>query len=160
MATTYIPAPEVQEMANDLIQQYHQHLLENEVRIEYVFIDSIPKRGSKEIWGTMRKVSNLAAYLAGSDDDKAASNSDPFFVMTISKPVWDVLTLDKRRALVDHELCHAYSENDEEKGIKLKLEPHDLEEFVEIVKRYGLWREDVKTFVKAATKEKDDADGT
>jgi hypothetical protein len=151
MATTYIPAPEVKDIAQELINQYHTHLADTEVRIEYVFCDNVPKKGDKEIWGTMRKVTNLYAFLASSKEEQDVGNSEAFFVMTISKPVWDVLTLDQKKALVDHELCHAMTEINEDTGEpKLTVVPHDLEEFAVIVKRYGLWRDDVKHFVSAA----------
>ena len=36
--------------------------------------------------------------------------------------------------------------------IKLSVKPHDLEEFSCIVRRHGLWREDIEDFVNAALK--------
>jgi hypothetical protein len=33
--------------------------------------------------------------------------------------------------------------------MKLKIAPHDLEEFTDIVKRHGLWRESIKKFMDA-----------
>ncbi len=151
------PAPEVQAIADELIPKYHKHLLDFSVRVEYVFIDKTPKSKGREIWGTCRKISNLPAFLANEQE-----GSDPFFVITISEPVWDVLPPDKRVALVDHELCHASAEavqnedDDEADPVKLSINPHDLEEFTCIVRRHGLWRDDVEAFVSAAKKGSDD----
>lgn len=150
----FTPAPEVEAIANDLIPKYHHYLAEFNVRIEYVFIDKTPKSKGKEIWGTCRRVSNLNAFLANEKQ-----NSDSFFVITISKPVWDVLPLDKQTALVDHELCHAYAElnpKEDEEPVKTSINPHDLEEFTCIVRRYGLWRADIEAFVSAAKEESED----
>jgi len=151
----YTPAPEVKQIAEDLIPKYHQHLIDFDVRIEYVFIDKTPKAKGREVWGTCRKISNLNAFLANGQD-----GSDPFFVITISEPVWEVLPPKSKVALVDHELCHAWAEaqQDEETDgsedvVKLSLRPHDLEEFSCVVRRHGLWRDDIQAFVDAALKQ-------
>ena len=117
MATTYFSAPEVKEIADKLIPKYHAHLLDLSVKMEYRFIDKIPKKGKKEVWGTCRKISSLPASLAAENPD-----GDSFFAIVISKPIWDVLPADKRIALVDHELCHAfaeYNEDDENPAVNL-----------------------------------------
>lgn len=150
----YTNAPEVQQIAEDLIPKYHQHLIDFDVKIRYVFVDKTPKSKGREVWGTCRKISNLNAFLADGND-----SSEPFFVITISQDVWDVLPHDKRVALVDHELCHAWAEANEKEDadpVKLSTVPHDLEEFASIVRRHGLWREDVEAFVKAALSGKSD----
>lgn len=157
----FFDAPEVAKIAEALIDKYHNHLKENNVRIRYVFTDKTPNCKGKEIWGTCRKVSGLNAYLESDDPE-----TDPFFVITISKDIWDILPKDKKIALVDHELCHAIvdvkekeSEDEEdfevEKTFKIAIKPHDLEEFSCIVRRHGLWREDIQDFVEAALKSKE-----
>ena len=153
-SATYRPAPEVKKIAEGLIEKYHQHIIDYNVRIEYVYIDKTPKSNGREVWGTCRKISSLNAFLANSQE-----GSDPFFVITISEDVWEILPMKSKIALVDHELCHAWAEAKQEEDtdgsedvIKLSLNPHDLEEFVCIVRRHGLWREDVQAFVDAALK--------
>ena len=145
MGTQYTKAPQVEKIAEELIPQFHPHL--KDVRIEYVFIDKVPLKGGSEIWGSMRKISSLPAYFAASEDDKLDGYAEPFFAMIISSPIWENLPEAKRRALVDHELCHAKVEEDKDGNPKLKIAPHDLEEFTEIVKRHGLWRDSIKDFM-------------
>ena len=146
------PAPEVQAIAEELIPKYHQHLIDFSVRLEYVFLDKTPKSKGMEIWGRCRKVSGLNAFLANKQE-----GSDPFFVIEISEPIWDILPPECRMALVDHELCHAAAEaaqdedDDEADPVKLSVNPHDLEEFCCIVRRHGMWRDNVKSFIEAAT---------
>lgn len=148
-AATFAPADEVKSIANDLIPLYHPHLLD--ARVDYVFISKTKKKGSKEVWGEMRKISNLNAYLAGDQNSRESGCSDPFFVMTISEPVWNNISNDCRRALVDHELCHAKVEVDEETGdYKLHIEPHDVEDFTAVIERHGLWTAEVKKLLDAA----------
>lgn len=162
----YFDAPEVAEIAEGLIAKYHQHLIDYSVRIRYIFVDKTPNSQGKEVWGTCRKISGLNAYLEGENPD-----GDPFFVITISKDIWDILPPDKKLALVDHELCHAWAEAKQQKEeaesdsdletdnpVKLSVKPHDLEEFSCIVRRHGFWREDIEAFVEAALKGKEQAD--
>lgn len=159
MATKYTPAPDVKKIAEELIPKYHHHL-EN-IRIEYVMADKAPKHGGKEVWGYVRKISSLPAYLAAEPSDQKDGQTESFFVMVISEPVWVNLMPDKRIALVDHELCHCGVEVDDEGNSKLILIPHDLEDFTSIVRRYGLWREDVRDFVntvKSRVQKKDEDD--
>lgn len=160
----YYEAPEVAEIAFDLIQKYHQHLLDFSVKLRYIFVDKTPKSQGKEIWGTCRKISGLNAFL---EDNK--NDGDSFFVITISREIWDILPHDKRVALIDHELCHAWAEAKQQKDdgesdedletdnpVKLSINPHDLEEFACIVRRHGLWRESIEDFVNAALKTKNE----
>lgn len=162
----YFDAPEVAEIAEGLIAKYHQHLIDYSVRIRYIFVDKTPNSQGKEVWGTCRKISGLNAYLEGENPD-----GDPFFVITISKDIWDILPPDKKLALVDHELCHAWAEVKQQKEeaesdsdletdnpVKLSVKPHDLEEFSCIVRRHGFWREDIEAFVEAALKGKEQTD--
>jgi len=157
----YFEATDVSEIAEDLISKYHQHLIDFSVRIRYVFVDKTLTSGGKDVWGTCRKVSGLNAYLEGKNDD-----GESFFVITISKEIWNILPLEKKKALVDHELCHAWAElkkskkKDEDPNVdchvKLGIKTHDLEEFSCIVRRHGLWREDIEDFVESALKSKGD----
>ena len=142
MATRYRYAPEVEEIARDLIRAHHRHL--TNVEIKYVFTDKVQRRAGKEVWGTARKIGNLAAFLAGQDEN---DESGTFFVITITELVWNYLTPEKRRALVDHELCHCWIDLDSEET-KLVLVGHDLEEFVQVIQRHGLWRDEVQKFVE------------
>lgn len=154
--TEYSPAPEVEKIANQLIPKYHGHLLDFDVKIEYVFTNKTPKKNGKEVWAYVRKISSLPAYLANS----AAQTDGDFFVMVVSQPVWDVLPQDKRIPLVDHELCHLLAEADQEdeddaddipeNPVKLLLKPHDVEEHIAIVRRYGFWMDGLEDFINAA----------
>jgi len=145
----YSEAPEVESIAEDLISKYHQHIIDYDVRIRYVFINKTPTSKGKEIWGTCRKISGLNAYLESNEQI-----NEPFFVITISKNIWDILPKDKKIALVDHELCHASASIKKDDSISLEIQPHDLEEFSCIVRRHGLWREDIQEFVNVANQTK------
>lgn len=150
MPVTYRPAPAVARVAADLIATHHDHL--DGVRIEYVFRSETAKTNGKAIWGKARKITGLNAFLASHDNDDELpidEETEDFFVIEIAEPVWAILGATERTALVDHELCHLTTEEDKDGDLKLKLRPHDLEEFVAIVRRHGLWRDDVENFAAA-----------
>ncbi len=145
MPINYTPAPDVRRVAQDVIRDHHTHLITNSVYVLYLFTDEAEKIKGKRALGTARKVSGLNAFLARMDEDHC---EDPtFFLICVWEQWWRSrsTTDDQRRALVDHELCHLHSE--EEEGplgnktgrILLSLVPHDLEEFNCIVDRHGAW---------------------
>ena len=151
----YTHAPEVEAVARQLIRLYHPHLMKG-VRIEYRFVSKTPRSGGKETWGTCRRVGGLHAQLAarpeiGDGGEILGVEGAPFFCITISRPIWLALNEAQQAALVDHELCHAQvdEEADPDGGepAKLSVRPHDLEEFACVVRRHGLWREGVQSFL-------------
>ena len=148
----YKDAPEVKEIAEELIPKYHTHLETFKVKIEYSFISKTPKTKGNEVWGSVKKVSGLNAYLANEGAD--------FFVMTISEPVWGALSRDEQTALVDHYLCYCFAEADQSEDddkadpVKLSIQSPDFSEFNSIARRYGAWRVNAKTFVDALNESK------
>lgn len=162
MASKYLNAPEVEKIAQELIQKYHHHLIP--VKIVYCFIDKTPVKGGKEVWGTMRKISSLPAYLAtlgapppaeagkgvNAEGEPETPDNEPFFCMVISKPVWDIIDTATKIALVDHELMHGGTEEQEDQSYKLVIVPHDLEEFAVIIERHGMWQSNVAAFIERA----------
>jgi hypothetical protein len=142
--TIYSPAPEVQTVAGKLIPFHHPHLAG--VRIEFVFRESIQTSGGVQKWGSARKVSGLSALL-GTPGALDSSSLD-FFVIEVSRPVWDELSSAQKSALVDHELSHCGLKIDDESGyVKLVILPHDMEEFSGVLNRHGSWRTEVEEFL-------------
>lgn len=147
--TNYSPAAEVEIIANELIPLHHKHICQHDVRVVYVYRDDVPSRGGKEVWGEAKRKSGLDAYLAG-EERPDGSLDDAFFVIVISLPIWKQLDYAKREALVDHELSHCWVELDDEGDIQLKIHPHDVEEFISIIRRHGPWQLAAAAMVKAA----------
>ncbi len=155
----YRTAPEVARIGRQIVAEEHTHLLN--VRVEYVFLSKTPKSKGKAVWGRAKKVSGLSAFLAfiggGNTERHAVTYEDQapdFFVIEISEEVWDALPEPKRRALVDHELSHCWVEwDDEGEQDKLSIVGHDVTEFEAILRRHGLWNEDVEDFVKAGAEQ-------
>lgn len=99
------------------------------------------------------------------DLDREIGGSEPFdFVIILRRAFWqdEHVTDRQRRALLDHELCHATIKLDDhgepavdERGrLVYRTRKHDLEEFVEIGERYGCWKKDITEFARAVERAK------
>ncbi|SRR6266567_3976560 len=136
MGTTYWQPPaEVEELARKVIEDHHPELVG--VRIDYVFRSPPQVRGSHVVLGKARKISGLSAFLARSNG--------AFLVMELAGDLWPEWTERRRRAVIDHELCHMATDDN---GAPV-LVPHDIEEFVAIVERNGIWRRELEQLLLA-----------
>ncbi len=147
MANEYKPAPEVAEIARQLIAKVSQHQPLVDVDIVYLFIKDAPKSKGREVLGRARKVSGLQAWLGHPEISPAKAFAEPtdFFVIEISHNTWMRLDDSQHVALVDHELSHCAVDYDDQTGEPiLKTRSHDVEEFIGVINRNGLWKEDVQ----------------
>ena len=128
---------EVIHMAQELIDKYHHDL--QSINIGFVFRDrNGTNRGRATLAACQKVPAQLKPYL------------DYDFIIWISEQAWTVFSDKQRRALVDHELCHARTDEDEQPV----LIGHDIEEFRVIIERYGYWKEDLLWLGELANSEK------
>ncbi|MBD3784576.1 MAG: hypothetical protein IE926_16775 [Micrococcales bacterium] len=144
--TTYEWADtEVEPIAKALIAEVKDHEDLVHARILYVFRDKHALSRGHAILGKARKVAGLTQFLV--DDE---SIDAPLFVLEFPRDLWKEMTDQQRRALVDHELSHLAVERNDD-GIWVgRTRGHDVEEFLAIVKRHGLWKADVQALAKVA----------
>ncbi len=108
-------------------------------------------------WACIRVASSLvnAAFAAGAglacNDEGMDRQVD--FVLMIDNEVWAQAPDACKRALIDHELCHAMYDPESDKPCTIT---HDCEEFASVVRRHGLWRTELQILIDAA---KDNAKG-
>lgn len=110
-------------------------------------------------------VVTLGKCKRASDLDRELAAWD--FIILLREAFWtDACVTDlQRRALLDHELCHAALACDahgepveDERGRKVwRTRKHDLEEFSEIAERYGVWKRDIEQFARALDRARDRA---
>lgn len=150
MTTTYWAAPEVEEIAEKLIADYHTHL--GDERIRYVFRDPPAKTKGHIALGKARKVGGLNAHLVQLVGRERIAGPVDFFVVEIAFEPWGQMDEKARIALVDHELCHfeIVEPDKPDDHRKLAIKGHDLEEFHEIVRRHGFWQPSIRELVDAA----------
>lgn len=124
--TEWIKAPEeVLTIAEELIEDHYKHLLG--VNIGFIFRDEAPNSGGKI---TLGKASVVPAHMRPYVDFE--------FMIWLAEDKWHLANDLQKRALVDHELAHCIF-----KEGNPAMRPHDIEEFNDILERYGLWKADL-----------------
>ena len=123
MATKYIVNPEVEQVANKVITMITGWL--DVPRIAYLIKQSERSR----CLGQTSRATGKWAYLVNKD-----------FVVEVWEPFWFHASPEQKEALIYHELLHITCEEDDYTGeIKWGLKPHDTEEFIEVIRKYGAW---------------------
>ncbi|MCC6455185.1 MAG: hypothetical protein IT328_09610 [Caldilineaceae bacterium] len=137
MAVTWEEAPStVIELAERIIERYHEHLLD--ARIAFIMRSEAQSANGKLTLGKAKKLSaEMQVHI-------------PFdFVIWLAKDYWEAfLTPKQREALIDHELSHCKWD-----GFTASMKGHDVEEFSHIIERYGFWwpqSDEFATAVQAA----------
>jgi hypothetical protein len=118
-------------LAERLIRANHPHLLD--ARIGFMYRSEAAQSGNKLILGKARKVRAEQQVFIAFD-----------FVIWIARKEFYASTLEQREALVDHELCHCGGEYGD-----WKIKKHDVEEFLAIIVRHGLWEQKLEFAAKA-----------
>ncbi|OGC95286.1 MAG: hypothetical protein A2W25_05055 [candidate division Zixibacteria bacterium RBG_16_53_22] len=139
MAIEYKEVPhEVLAIAQELIDQYHEQL--KECKIGFVFRSEASISGGKMVLGTTGKVTEKIKPLLSDELD---------ILIVLAEDQYALMNSLRRKALIDHELCHIVN-NLNTGGWTTKA--HDINEFKEIVERYGLWSYDLMNIGEAVAK--------
>lgn len=145
MAKEFSTAPEIERIAEKIIEIFKPELALFEIPILYVFCSENPRKDGREVIGLARKVVGFYAYLAGYPDG--------LFVLETGLPSYSGLTPQQKIAYVHHELCHF--------GIGElggpELIPHDIEEFNEVARVHGAYFDRLQTFADAVEEGNSDA---
>lgn len=86
------------------------------------------------------------------------------FVILLNREVWQSQewNIERKKALMDHELQHADVAVDREGNVKkdakgrimYRIRRHDIEEFHAIARRHGVWKSDLEQFAEELMKSK------
>lgn len=128
-------APGPEEIARILIAKFHREIAD--YKILFLFKERMKTRG-RVVLGKASKA-----------DPKLAFFTEATFVLELNHEAWVFMPVDAKLALIDHELEHFGVEETESGEKEPVLNPHDLEEFVVTVQRWGLWKQDVQKFSEA-----------
>lgn len=129
----FVIAEEVKEVAQFVIKKWRTDLLNT--NIAYVFKKKASKSGDVVTFGTAKVSNELQKVLHTFDA-----------VIEIGHDTWVDLDLDQKMRLVDHELAHLGINLD---GSKVVTNTHPVEEFPEIVKRWGPGNDAQIAFINA-----------
>ncbi len=98
-----------------------------------------PDRDGKKIIGTSVKVT----------DRMKAAGLEYDFLIELNENNFAELTHEQQTAALDHELYHCEVYKDEEGETKFRIRKHDIEEFFEMIDRYGVWSLTLQRIKKA-----------
>jgi hypothetical protein len=127
------------------VRKFHRETADAKIALAWR-IDTNPDVDGRLVLGRCIKASDLQRELVDWD-----------FVILLNKEVWDDpgFTADKKKALLDHELCHAAVafDNDgpkiDSRGRKVwRIRKHDIEEFQDIISRHGCYKRDLERFAE------------
>jgi hypothetical protein len=134
----------------ELLEAHHQDVLDAQFALAW-HTGWKPDDDGHLILGQCRKSSDL---------DREIHNAAAYdFIILLNQNFYDdpLVSDVQRRAVLDHELCHAGVRVDDdgapiidERGrVSYRIRKHDLEEFSDIVERYGCWKRDIEAFAKS-----------
>lgn len=135
-------SPEVEAIARGLINTVESHGQLAEARIVYLL-----RFGT---WKDTKGSTRLGSAERGSPKMMALVGEKVDFIITVNGDRWQFLPESARTAVVDHELSHCYR-----KGIDVVGNPmwgitgHDVEEFSGVIRRHGLWMQNLQGFAEA-----------
>jgi hypothetical protein len=143
---TWWRATEARDIADGLISEFHEHLLQE--TILYVYRSKHTESKGRQRWASVRLIGGLTAYLAQAHEldqlpgvRPPAPEAQSFYLMEIAWDIWLKLKSSQRIALIDHELSHISPAG---------LVGHDIEEFAAVVSRHGAWKPDLSDFLEAS----------
>ena len=83
-------------------------------------------------------------------NDCIRSFADYHFIIVISSPTWQRLNDTQRMAVLDHEMCHVFYDDEDKAGNPTySLISHDVEDFAQIIQLYGLYHNGLVEFGNA-----------
>lgn len=143
---------EVYAVMDQLIASHHEHLVDSEADIALIWLLKPSHSAGKLALGKTVKATDVQNALIGLTSKKLSGYQ---FVIFLDASAWEKFVPDQREALMDHLLCHAFAELEEQNqqgngGWKFKLRKHDIEEFSEVVQRHGLYLKDLQDFMEIA----------
>ena len=137
-------------MMKKIRHHYHQGIRKAKIALMWL-LKVKPDKDGHLLLGRCKKATDFQRELADFD-----------FVILLNKEMWEHPKFGHKRqkALLDHELCHAFSVYDREghriKNVRdkyvFRTRKHDIEEFREIVERHGLYKADLEEFAKSIFK--------
>lgn len=115
--------PEMERIANDLIENDHDHAHLAPARFKYVFKRGKPAKedNGQYVWAYVQMMPKMTKSMGKWD-----------FLMVTYEDVWNLLNDEQKRRLVDHELFHA--------GYKSSpyMIDHDIQDFRRMFSKYGV----------------------
>lgn len=134
---------EVEQIAKDIIENLK--LDENIKKAKIAYLFSLQKTST--LMGQIQKQGKAWKLLSEYD-----------FIVIMHKETWKGLKDNQKKALTYHELLHISHKEKEDKETgevetEWRLRKHDIEEFLEVVREFGDWSEELEALHNIREKE-------
>ena len=149
----YRTAPEIENVARDLIEDYHPVIGSRGPIIDWVMVRSTGATEPRMF--QIKKVTGINAFLAARprpENFYTEPQAPDRVVVLVGKFPWQTMTEAQQKGLVDHMLHHLRYDADKEAW---RIEPPEYGEFPEVLERHGFWRPDdtFKDFAEAVSEQ-------
>jgi hypothetical protein len=122
MTEKWVEVPDsVLLLAQELVREHHPDL--QDARIGIIFRETVAYSRGNPVLGHAQKTPEMMQVYLDFD-----------FVIWIAADAWADMNESRRKALIDHLLCHCKMVE----GVATMV-GHDIEEFEAIINRHGLW---------------------
>jgi hypothetical protein len=139
--------PEPYKLLTQAREKWHKDTSEARIALAWKLREKADKDGHL-VLGRCVKCSDLNREFAEYD-----------FIIVLNKDVWNAKEFDKKKkmALLDHEMCHVGPNLDVETGehkrddkgrLLFRTVKHQIEEFIDVVDRHGVYKSDLELFAK------------
>ena len=133
MAESRVPNKRYEEIGRELVETEPAlaHIRGSEARIVYLSSDAERKSGGRPVLGQCERVPGKWKWAVPAD-----------FAVTLFEPNVRGLDDERIRIVIYHELLHVGIEPKKDGGESHQILPHDVEDFLAVVERFGLrWAE-------------------
>jgi hypothetical protein len=125
-------------------------------RFEFIYVSETFKQDGEECLCKAQKVQGINAYLAqlfNNGVEPAEGPGDPFFLILISKPMWEAMEFDAKTAVLDNVLwqCHRRDNG------AIYIRKPEIKTSVEVLHRRGLYNNKLKDAGRVIKKHLDQA---
>lgn len=150
----YLLNSELENLGKRLIDTVKDHENLKMLKIGYMFRDEAPVSDG-------RCTAGMAIHV----DDRNWAIHKLDALIEISRDIWEAASPQFREALMDHELSHLQVVMEEEgtpamdEGtgrLRTRIRKHDIEEFASVLKRHGAYHENLRDFLDAFAKRKEE----
>ena len=139
--TDYLAGPDIARIANALINTDDDLAFLEGVKIHYLWRRKGRKKAARAVLGTCQKLSGLARFGLGGGEFLIILDAENCEELGLS--AWQL------EALIYHELNHIAPPEEDEAAAGPTLVGHDAELFNAEIRRYGLWKSDLRITSKA-----------
>ena len=140
------PAEDIEQLARAIISQSYPRVRSQ--KFVYLYVSETFKQDGEECLMKATKVQGVNAYMAQFLSEQVEAPGDPFFLILISKPMWQAMEVDHKLAILDQTLWQC----DVRENGAIYIRKPEIRTCVDVIFRRGLFTNRLKDLGQAARK--------